>query len=176
MSEQQSTAPDGGSPASQPAWRREFPIDVAEDNYIARRGFTKFMVLTSLAFVVGQVWIGLQNWLRKRRGQSPVIAITRLEDLPVGGARSFHYENETCLLVRTTADTLVAYNQKCTHLSCAVIPELDRGSLGCPCHRGAFDVANGRPTAGPPRRPLTRINLEVREGIVYATGVELRTV
>ena len=32
----------------------------------------------------------------------------------------------------------------------------------------------GRPLAGPPQRPLPRILLEVRDGIVYATGVEER--
>jgi arsenite oxidase small subunit len=37
-------------------------------------------------------------------------------------------------------------------------------------------VTTGRPLAGPPRRPLTRVVLEVRDGVIYATGVELRTV
>jgi Rieske Fe-S protein len=37
-------------------------------------------------------------------------------------------------------------------------------------------MAEGRPIAGPPRRPLPRIKLAVREGAVYAIGVELRTV
>ncbi len=176
MSEQQTTAPDGQPMACQPDWRRDFPINVGQDNYLARRGFTKFMVLTSFAFVAGQGWIGLQNWLRKRRGQPPVVAIARLEELSPGSAKTFTYpdETETCLLLRPDEKTLVAYNQKCTHLSCAVIPE--QGCLGCPCHHGSFDVTTGRPLAGPPRRPLTRINLEVRDGVVYATGVELRTV
>jgi Rieske Fe-S protein len=89
---------------------------------------------------------------------------------------SYPDEGETCLLLRPDDKTLVAYNQKCTHLSCAVIPELAQGCLSCPCHHGAFDPATGRPVAGPPRRPLTRITLEVREGTIYATGVELRTV
>jgi Rieske Fe-S protein len=176
MSERHTTAPNGRPMTAQPDWRREFPIDVGQDNYIARRGFTKFMGLTSLAFVVGQVWIGLQNWLRQRRGLPSEQAVARLDDIPIGSARTFSYDGETCLLLRSDERTLVAYNQKCTHLSCAVIPEPDKGCLGCPCHHGAFDTATGRPIAGPPRRPLTRITLEVRDGVVYATGVELRTV
>src|SRR5581483_11839938 len=88
MSEQRTTAPDGTPMACQPDWRRDFPIDVAQDNYIARRGFTKFMVLTSLAFVVGQVWIGVQNWLRKRRGLPPEVCVARLDEIAVGGART----------------------------------------------------------------------------------------
>jgi Rieske Fe-S protein len=69
----------------------------------------------------------------------------------------------------------VAYSQKCTHLSCAVIPEPGRGSLRCPCHEGFFDLKSGKPIAGPPRRPLARIILDVRGRDIFATGIELRT-
>ena len=71
---------------------------------------------------------------------------------------------------------LVAFGQQCSHLSCAVIPEPERGQLRCPCHNGYFEIREGRPIAGPPRRPLPRITLAVRDGTIYATGVELRTV
>jgi Rieske Fe-S protein len=58
---------------------------------------------------------------------------------------------------------------------CAVRPEMDRDRLHCPCHAGYFDLATGRPIAGPPRRPLPRIVLEQRDGSIYAIGVERRT-
>ena len=77
---------------------------------------------------------------------------------------------------RPTADALVAYSQSCTHLSCAVVPRLQENCMHCPCHEGYFDLQSGRPIAGPPRRPLPRIALEVRQRFVYATGVERRTV
>ena len=38
---------------------------------------------------------------------------------------------------------LVAYSQKCTHLSCAVIPRPEKGVLHCPCHEGFFDLRSG---------------------------------
>ena len=56
-----SLPPDGRPVSEQPRWRHDFPIDVPQDDYVARRDFTKFMVLTSLAFVVGQVSIGVKN-------------------------------------------------------------------------------------------------------------------
>ena len=34
--------------------------------------------------------------------------------------------------------------------------------IRCPCHEGYFDLDTGRQIAGPPRRPLPRIMLEVR--------------
>ena len=136
------------------------------------------MVLTSLAFAVGQLWIGVKSLLRRGRQQAPARAeIARLADVPVGGVRTFGYPGpeNACLLLRPDERTLVAYGQQCTHLSCAVVPRLERGELHCPCHVGTFDLATGRPIAGPPRRPLPRIALEVRGGIIYATGVEERT-
>ena len=57
-----------------------------------------------------------------------------------------------------------------------MIPEPEQGRPRCPCHNGYFEINEGRPIAGPPRRPLSRIQLAVRDGVVYATGVELRTV
>ena len=80
------------------------------------------------------------------------------------------------LLIRLEDGRLVAFGQQCSHLSCAVIPEPERGQLRCPCHNGYFEINEGRPIAGPPRRPLPRVRLAVRDGGIYATGVELRTV
>jgi Rieske Fe-S protein len=170
-------APDGRPAQQQPGWRAEFPIDAPADRDLSLRQFLGFLVLTSLAFVFGQLWIGVQSWLRRRRGHS-VSEIARLADVPVGGSVRFSYPEpeDTCLLLRPDEQTLLAYNQKCTHLSCAVVLDPASCQLRCPCHQGIFDLATGRPLAGPPRRPLTRIVLEVRNGIVFATGQELRTV
>jgi Rieske Fe-S protein len=161
----------------QPAWRRDFPIDWPQDLYVERRDFMKFLVLTSGAFAVGQFWIAIENTWRRWRGTPPVRRIAGLQDLAVGGALVFRYpdDHHPCVLVRVTDTSFVAYSQKCTHLSCAVIPRPSEGVLHCPCHNGYFDLATGRPTAGPPRRPLPRILLETRGRDVYATGVEWRS-
>ena len=74
--------------------------------------------------------------------------------------------------MRTGDATFVAYDQQCTHLQCPVVPAVESGRLHCPCHNGWFDLATGRPLAGPPRRPLARVTLEVRDGRVWATGIE----
>src|SRR5262249_12556947 len=179
--------PDGKPLAEQPAWRRDFPIDWPEDHYIARRDFTRFLGLTSLAFVVGQLWILLQSWFGRGRGGPSAECVARLAaanpgaclpDRAVGGAIVFHYpdEHDPCLLLRPTRGPLVAFDQKCTHLSCAVVVDKDQPErLHCPCHHGYFDAVSGRPLAGPPRRPLPRIRLRVRDDVVYAVGVERRT-
>ena len=176
--ENRTIAPDGRPDSEQPSWRTDFPIDVPQDNYVARRDFTKFLGLTSLGFAVGQFWIAVQNWLRHRRGEDPAVKIAKFDQIPVGGVVPFTYPDasEPCLLICTSPGKLVAYNQKCTHLSCAVLPKIDDGRLLCPCHNGIFDLETGRAISGPPRRPLTRITLKIVDNEVIAIGEERRTV
>jgi Rieske Fe-S protein len=136
------------------------------------------MVLTSLAFTAGQFWIAAQNWWRRREAATHVVRLASIDDVPVGTSRTFAYptEHDPCVLVRTADRAVVANSQKCTHLTCAVLPRVDEGVLRCPCHEGSFDLASGRPTAGPPRRPLSLVNVEIRGREIFATGVEERTV
>jgi nitrite reductase/ring-hydroxylating ferredoxin subunit len=170
--------PDGRPLSEQPRWRQDFPVDTAQDNYVARRDFTKFLVLTSAAFATGQLAIGAQVLLGGAERPAAPLAIVAADHLPVGGAKAFAYPTpkDACLLVRVDEETYVAFGQECTHLSCAVVPEPEKNRFFCPCHEGAFDLVSGRPIAGPPRRPLPRVTIEIRDGVVYATGVELRTI
>jgi Rieske Fe-S protein len=176
--EQFTRPPDGRPLHAQPQWRKDFPIDWPQDNYVARRDFSKFMVLTSAAFAIGQLWIGVQNVWRKRRGVPPIRKIASLSSLPAGGTLVFQYPDahDDCILIRTAGDRLLAYGQRCTHLSCAVVPDEKRGVIRCPCHEGLFDLETGRKLAGPPPRPLPRVTLSIKGNDVYATGVEWRTV
>jgi Rieske Fe-S protein len=176
--EQITRPPDGRPLHHQPQWRKDFPIDWPQDHYVARRDFSKFMVVTSLAFAIGQLWIGVQNAWRKHRGAPPVRKIASLSALRIGGTIVFQYPeaHDDCILVRPMSDQLLAYSQKCTHLSCAVIPDVKDGMIRCPCHEGSFDLQTGRKIAGPPPRPLPRITLSVRGDDIYATGVDRRTV
>lgn len=186
--ERRTKAPDGLPLDAQPKWRRDFPIDWPQDEYVGRRDLVKFIVLTSVAFVVGQGYIVAKSIGRKRRAATAGLAIARVDELAVGEAKTFRYPEGSTprLLVRTGAASFVAYDQACTHLMCPVVPAAkgeghgavsvspDGGGLAlhCPCHNGWFDLESGRPTAGPPRRPLPRVTVEVRGGTVYATGVE----
>ena len=174
----QITIPPDFSPLeAQPAWRQDFPVDWPQDLYVERRDFMKFMVLTSAAFTVGQFWIAAQNWYRSRSGQLAMQRIISVDEISVGEAIGFTYpdEHEPCLLVRLSPREFVAFNQKCTHLSCAVVPRPSEGDFFCPCHEGRFDLRTGEPTAGPPRRPLTRVVLDIRGRDIYAVGIEERT-
>jgi nitrite reductase/ring-hydroxylating ferredoxin subunit len=174
VGESRGVAPDERPLAEQPRWRRDFPIDSAEDDYVSRRELVKFIVLTSAAFAVGQSWIALKSLLGRRKAAAPVVAIATLNELPVGGAKTFIYPEGSTprLLIRTGQAGFVAYDQQCTHLLCPIVPAVEQGRLHCPCHNGWFDLQTGRPLAGPPQRALPRILLQLEGDIVYATGVE----
>lgn len=170
--------PDHRPLDEQPRWRQDFATDWPEDNFVARRDFGKFLVLISGAFVAGQAWVAANSLLRKKRPAPARQRIAALSALPPGTATMFAYptQHDPCLLIRTRDGKLLAYSQKCTHLSCAVVPKIDEGILHCPCHEGVFDLATGRNIAGPPPRPLPVIELEVSGDEIFAIGVTERTV
>lgn len=170
-------APDDRPMHVQPRWRRDFAIDWPEDHHVARRDFAKFLVLTSGAFVCGQAWVAVQSLVRDRRAPPGRKRIASLSALAPGTAVMFQYphEHDPCLLIRTREGALLAYDQRCTHLACAVVPRFDEEILHCPCHEGVFDLATGRNLAGPPPRPLPIIELEVVGDEVFAVGVKERT-
>lgn len=170
---EQTVPPDRGHPSDQPKWRKDFPIDWGQDEYVSRRELVKFMVLTSFAFAVGQGWLVWKNVFR-RDTKPPALPVARVDQLAVGGAMTFTYPPGSTprLLVRTAERDFVAYDQQCTHLLCPIVPEVREGKLHCPCHNGWFELETGRVLAGPPRRGLPRVLLEVRGNTVYATGIE----
>jgi len=170
-----SVAPDGQPAEEQPAWRQEFPIDWPAADYVTRREFTRLLLVTSGAFVAGQAWLLVSGLVRNASAApAPRVEIATATQVPAGGSLLFHYPNENspCLLVHLNSGEYAAYSQKCTHLSCPVLPEVDRGRFHCPCHEGEFDMETGAPLSGPPRRPLPRVSLEMAGGRIYATGIE----
>ena len=159
---------------SEPAWRSDFPLRTGDERLVTRRQFTRFLVLTSLGMFVGNLWILFRaRW----RGVPayPMKPIALASEVPVGGVRTFDYPgpDDPCLLIRTREDVFVAYSQKCTHLSCAVIPAADGKRIECPCHHGFFSIDDGRVLQGPPPRPLPRILLDQQGDELWATGVDI---
>jgi Rieske Fe-S protein len=161
-------------PSREPLWRDEFPVFSSDEKYVSRRQFSKFLVLTSLGMFVGNLWILARSWF-SRKPAYPVTAIARAGEIPIRGVKLFPYPNpqEQCILLRTGADTYVAYSQKCTHLSCAVFYSAANDRLECPCHNGAFSIQDGSPLQGPPRRSLPRIVLDRKGDVLIATGIRL---
>lgn len=154
-------------------YQNEFPYDRDEEAQVTRREFCNFLGLTSAAFFVGSAGFAAKAALDSR--ETATLAPARIEgaeSLGLNSALNFHYptERDSAILVRTETGEFHAYGQKCTHLACPVYFERQHKRLECPCHEGAFDVATGNVLYGPPPRPLDVIEIEMRDGQLWAVG------
>jgi len=159
---------------ARPAWEADFPLERVEAQHVTRREFAKFLVVVSGGFTVGSGVVAVKEQL----GPEAVIAAggTRLcavDDVPVGAMRAFTVPGTRLpgILIRLDEATWRAYEQKCTHLSCAVFYTPAEGRIVCPCHNGAFDAHTGTVLQGPPPRPLRRFDVAVRGSDVVLVGV-----
>lgn len=160
----------------EPLWREEVSIFAADERYVNRRQFAKFLVLTSAGMFAGNLWILIRSWLTGKAAY-PIKPVARVGEVPVGGSRLFNYPgpNDPCILIRPSENEFAAYSQKCTHLSCAVYYAPKNGRFECPCHQGYFSARDGRVLQGPPQRPLPRILLRRQGDRLIAVGVDLQT-
>ena len=155
-------------------WRAEFPYHWDADDLVSRRRFLQFTVYTSGALFSGTALLALLGLLRQPE-QSEAQPVARAADVLEGQPYYFTYpsSDDQAVLLRLPGDQFVAYSQRCTHLSCAVYYQAERGRLFCPCHEGVFDPQTGEPVAGPPQRRLPRIRLRQDGDMLVAEGVEL---
>ncbi|KQO17283.1 Rieske 2Fe-2S domain-containing protein [Paenibacillus algorifonticola] len=163
-------------------------VPFEEDNYthnihknnerqLDRRGFLKTMVGAAGVFAVSTLpWGGLaaKELMGFGKSSHPKKKIADVQALKVGEAVEFHYpgDHESALLIRLGDNKYKAYQNACTHLKCPVFWSREEDQLVCPCHHGFFDPQSGKPTAGPPRRALPEVLVEIEGGAIYATGVK----
>jgi nitrite reductase/ring-hydroxylating ferredoxin subunit len=156
-----------------PIWRRDFPYTSEGEEQVTRREFARYLVAASVA-VAGSGGI-VSLWASLRRiNTGTAREIVSLDQVPVGGSHLFQYPgpDDPAVLLRPERGVVLGFSQKCTHLGCVVYWAPEAGHLECPCHEGVFDLS-GEPVAGPPERPLGRIEIEVRDGVVWALGARI---
>ncbi|KKB34342.1 Rieske 2Fe-2S domain-containing protein [Bacillus thermotolerans] len=163
-------------------------IPFQEDNYthninrngertLDRRGFMKTLVGAAGLFAISTLpWgavaakelmgLGEKDYARQKIAEVSKVAVGDSVDF------SFPSEHDSAILIRLSEKKYVAYQNACTHLRCPVFWVKEEGEMICPCHHGKFNASTGEPTAGPPRRPLPEIKLEIDNGVIYAIGVK----
>jgi Rieske Fe-S protein len=153
-----------------PHWRRDFPYTSAGEDLVTRRDFTRYLAAASGAFAASTLVVAVVA-----SGHQPPTGepqpLVPLGDVPEGSSYLFRYPTsaDPAILLHLPGGDLRAFSQKCTHLGCVLFWEPGQPNLLCPCHEGHFDLRTGEPVAGPPDRPLPAIDLEVRDGTVWAT-------
>src|SRR5215212_357455 len=152
-------------------FQAEFPYERDEEAQVTRREFCNFLGLTSAALFVGAAGFATKAAIDARRSETLFSAqIDGAETLAPNSSLNFSYptERDSAIHVRTADGAYHAYGQKCTHLSCPVYYSRDHQRLECPCHEGAFDAATGNVLYGPPPRSLDVIEIETRDGEIWA--------
>lgn len=160
-------------PTAQPTWQRDFPYESAAEDEVTRREFARYLVAGAGVMAAGNLGIAAWTQLRTINTGEPRELIP-LADVAVGDTYLFKYpgDSDPAILLRLADDEVVAFSQKCTHLGCVVYFEADEDRWHCPCHEGNFDTRTGTVISGPPPRPLGRIDVEIRNGTIWALGYQ----
>ena len=140
-------------------WKQDFPIKKDQSQLVSRRDFAKFLVFISGGLMVGSGVIAAEALLFPDQKSDKEHFVCKKSEIPVGGTRSFviNGDGTPYLMIHLEDGSFHAYEQKCTHLSCAVFYAKGTGKIECPCHRGFFDAATGEVLAGPPPRALPKL-------------------
>jgi Rieske Fe-S protein len=101
-------------------------------------------------------------------GQEPVF-IADVADLKEATAIKFEIGGEPGILINFKG-SLQAFSATCTHMGCPVSGKLlaTKGVIECPCHGSVFDPLTGERIAGPASNDLRKLEIEIKEGKIYA--------
>ncbi len=155
----------------------EFPYGQDPEAEVTRREFCTFLFLTSSAlFVAAAGFSAKAAYDASVKKEFVPAAIEGAGSLEPGTALNFNYpgEQDSAILVRAKDGSYYAFGQKCTHLTCPVYYSKEHHRLECPCHEGAFSAETGNVLYGPPPRPLDEVEIEVKNGEVFAVGRRVR--
>jgi nitrite reductase/ring-hydroxylating ferredoxin subunit len=100
--------------------------------------------------------------------ENGLIAVGRIEDLPLGTVRRIDRPGAPPLAIFRVAEGFFATEDTCTH-GIASLSEgtLDGDVIECPFHGGAFNVRTGCAESEPCAVPLRTFEVVVRDGTVY---------
>jgi cytochrome b6-f complex iron-sulfur subunit len=86
-------------------------------------------------------------------------------DIPSDGVRLTQLPGGPVFLQKV-GNEFRAFSAICTHLGCTVQWHPEEKRFVCPCHQGIYD-SNGNVLSGPPLRPLTRLQIKLRDEQVF---------
>ena len=99
------------------------------------------------------------------------LKVAKVDEVSPNSALMFRYGRKPGILIRAQDGKFNAFSAVCTHLDCTVQFRPDWGIIWCACHNGRYDLT-GRNIAGPPPRPLTPFEVNIKDGEVYVSERE----
>ena len=157
-------------PEEVPNWKSDFPIESKKATHVSRREFAKFLGLLSGALALSNGAIVIKALAFPSKPLEGLHFICNKNEVPVGEMYQFEIEGDEIIpyiLIHLEEDQWRAFEQKCTHLACAVRYRADIHKIECPCHNGYFDPETGNVLQGPPPRPLPQLEVVIKDDKVY---------
>ncbi|MCC8358350.1 QcrA and Rieske domain-containing protein [Salinimicrobium sediminilitoris] len=166
-------------PGKEPSWKADFPIESKRATHVSRREFAKFLGLLSGAFALSNGFIVIKAMAFPSEKLEGEHFVANAAEVPVGEMVQFEISGEKTIpyiLIHLEENEWRAFEQKCTHLTCAVRYRKTENKIECPCHNGWFSADTGEVLQGPPPRPLPQLDVVVKEGKVYVRERERENV
>lgn len=137
----------------------DFPIERAEAEHVTRREFAKFLCLVSGGMALGNGWVAIKDKIVPPHRVKEKTFIANVADIPLGSTHVFMLPGSHIpyILIHLMDDTFRAFEQRCTHLACAVFYSPGKDYIQCPCHDGGFNARTGDVLHGPPPRALRQL-------------------
>lgn len=157
----------------EPNWKQDFPIQSTQATQVSRRDFAKFLCLLSGGLAVSNLFV-FGKYVMGKEEKIEEQFVCNINDVPKGGTKSFVLKDSAIpyILIHLEDDKWRAYEQKCTHLSCAVFYKPNTGKIECPCHNGWFDAYTGEPLQGPPPRALPQLDVIIKGEQIFVKTLD----
>ncbi len=160
----------------------------ASKDKVGRRSFLGYIIAAIGAFVTTVLGSSTAIF-----AASPLLTGRRDVQVPLGAATGFQVgvpklvqfslprkdgwivedAAKSVWVVRTGEDKFITYSPRCTHLGCIVSWVPEQQAFKSPCHGGVFSM-EGQVIAGPPPRPLDRLDNRIEGGKLVVDYKEFR--
>ena len=139
--------------------KTEMPADASRRKWLSR------LLGASLAATVASFLYPLLRYLVPPASSEPSLSELELpfkaSELAPNSGRIVPFGGKPVLVFRTASGEVKALLATCTHLACTVQYRAERSDIWCACHNGVYN-AQGVNVSGPPPRPLTAMNVNIR--------------
>ncbi|MBI2859762.1 MAG: ubiquinol-cytochrome c reductase iron-sulfur subunit [Chloroflexi bacterium] len=165
------------------------PAHNPDTNEISRRRFLRDVILGAAGIVTASLLYPAIRYflypaLRPEQPR-PFVPIASIDAIPEGQPTFLTYEEHAkegwatvtkskgAWVLNRGGGNVTVYSPYCTHLGCPYSWNAGESRFFCPCHGGVFDI-EGNVIAGPPPRPLDRLDSQIENGtlmIRQKTGI-----
>jgi cytochrome b6-f complex iron-sulfur subunit len=132
---------------------------------VSRRRWVSWLLGTSLGAMLLSFLYPVSRYVIPPLEKEPSLSEFELDvkasDVRPNSGRIVPVGGKPVLLFRTPSGELRALTAVCTHLACTVQYRAERTDIWCACHDGVYDLA-GKNVSGPPPRPLTPLQVNIR--------------